>query len=117
MTIEFIESNYLVKQTETDCDSDATKKLANSPCIDIHAVDPTWAIRVGEFDIIMFATGGWWEHDLRMRQASSNDDLSFTNSQNVLRAALMTTMDYLGRPEFDRKKLYWRCAEVYHCQK
>lgn len=83
------------------------------PCLDIHTVDPAWSTRVDEFDILMFATGGWWEHDLLMRQASSGDDMSYTKSQNVMRTALMTAMTYLGKPEFKQKKLYWRCAEVY----
>ena len=115
VTIEFVESNYLVKKTKTDCDSDATVKLATSPCIDINAVDPTWATRAAEFNILMFATGGWWEHDIQMRQASSTDDFSFKKSQNVLRTALMTVMNYLGRAEFREKKLYWRCSEVCDC--
>jgi hypothetical protein len=112
VTIEFINSNYLVKQTKSDCDSDTTVKLATVPCLDIQTVDPTWATRAGEFDILMLATGGWWEHDLQMRQASSGDDSSFIKSQNAIRTALMTVMDYLGRPEFHGKRLYWRCAEV-----
>ena len=112
VTIEFIKSNYLVKQTKIDCDSDTTVKLANVPCLDIKSVDTAWANRVGEFDILMFATGGWWEHDLQMRQASLGDDISYTKSQNVIRSSLSTVMDYLGRPEFHGKQLYWRCAEV-----
>lgn len=112
VTIEFINSNYLVKQTKSDCDSDTTVKQATVPCLDIQTVDPTWATRAGEFDILMLATGGWWEHDLQMRQASSGDDSSFIKSQNAIRTALMTVMDYLGRPEFHGKRLYWRCAEV-----
>jgi hypothetical protein len=114
VTIEFIKSNYLVKQTKSDCDSDTTVALANVPCLDIKSVDTAWASRVGEFDILMFATGGWWEHDLQMRQASPGDDISFRKSHNVIRSSLMTVMDYLGRPEFRGKHLYWRCAEVCH---
>ena len=102
----------MVKETKINCDSDATVKLASTSCLDVHTVDPVWATRAAEFDIFMFATGGWWVHDLQMRQARSGDDISFTKSQNVIRTALMTTMSYLGKPEFQEKKLYWRCAEV-----
>ncbi len=101
-----------MKQTKTDCDSDTTVKLATVPCLDIQTVDPAWATRAREFDILMFATGGWWEHDLQLRQASSGNDNSFVKTKNVIRTALMTVMNYLGRSEFQGKLLYWRCAEV-----
>ena len=104
-------SNYLVKQTYQRCDSDATTNLARKPCLDINQVDETWAIRAKEFDIVMFATGGWWEHDLQMRQASKGDP-TYRNSRKILRKALRTVMDYLASFEFKSKQLFWRCSEV-----
>ena len=112
--MEFIKSNYLIKETKKHCDSDPTVELAKVPCLDINTVDPAWATRSSEFDILMLATGGWWEHDLQMRQASSGDDGTFQKSQKVIRTALRTAMHYLERPEFQSKQIYWRCAEVYY---
>ena len=117
VVIEFIKSNYLVKQTKTTCDSHATKKLAATPCLDINNVDPTWANRVKDFDIFVFATGGWWEHDLQMRQASSgqtNHENTYLKAHNIIRSAFKTVIDHLGKPQFNGKKLYWRCSEVYN---
>ncbi|XP_028401916.1 protein trichome birefringence-like 6 isoform X2 [Dendronephthya gigantea] len=112
--IEFIKSNYLVRQARQDCDSDTTVKLAKAPCLDIMTVDPTWATRASEFDILMFATGGWWEHDLQMRQASSGEDSTYTKSQYIFHTALNTVMNHLARAEFQGKQLFWRCSEVSH---
>ena len=113
VTIEFIVSNYLVKQTRKNCDSNATLKLAKELCLDIKNVDEKWAARVNEFDIFVFATGGWWEHDLQMRQILGGDR-SYRKSRAVMRQALLTVMNYLKKPIIKKKELYWRCSEVKH---
>ena len=111
VTIEFIVSNYLIKQTRKNCDSNATVKVAKEPCLDIKNVDEKWAGRVSEFDIFVFATGGWWEHDLQMRQILDSDR-SYRKSRAVMTQALSTVMNYLRKPMFQKKELYWRCSEV-----
>lgn len=111
--MEYIVSHYLVKQTKINCDSDSTVELAEEPCLDVQNVDRTWASRAKEFDILMFSTGGWWEHDLQMRQVS-NDESTYRKSRDILRQALRTVLKYLGRPKFTKKELYWRCSEVSH---
>ena len=81
--------------------------------MDIKNVDDKWATRAKFFDIFLFATGGWWEHDLQMRQAQTLvGERSFRTSRELMREAFTTVIDYLKRPEFQTKKVYWRCSEV-----
>ena len=112
VTIEFIKSNYLVEQTETDCDSSSTVKINDKPCLDLERVERAWLNRIKQFDIAIFATGGWWEHDLLMRQAVKGLNGSFRSSKNTFYKALRTVMDHLTRSEFEHIQLYWRCSEV-----
>ena len=106
VTIEYIKSNYLVKQRKSKCDS------SDKPCLDLERVDSTWLSRIEQFDIAIFATGGWWEDDLLKRQAIKGVNASFRSSKNTFYQALRTVMDHLNRSEFEHIQLYWRCSEV-----
>ncbi len=110
--MEYIVSHWLVDETSKNCDSDPKTRLAKRACLDVKNVAKTWAKRVKDFDIFLFATGGWWEHDMQMRQAQTHGERSYRKSRELMRQALITVMNYLGRPEFRTKELYWRCSEV-----
>ena len=113
VTLEYVVSHWLVNETMKNCDSDPKRRLAKKACIDITNVDYKWARRAEFFDVFLFATGGWWEHDLRMRQAQTLvGKRSYRTSRNLMRQALVTVINYLNRPEFQTKKIYWRCSEV-----